>query len=59
MIKYLYSDTSGITKEVLHILINISTTKEGLVRMLDLDVLRNIFEVYSGTNDGTYICIYI
>ncbi|CAO3643403.1 unnamed protein product [Cunninghamella echinulata] len=45
------NETSGITKEALHILINISVTKEGLVRMLDLDVLRNIFEVYSGTKD--------
>ncbi|KAI8077724.1 Neurochondrin-domain-containing protein [Halteromyces radiatus] len=43
------NDTTDTTKEVLHILINVSTTKEGLVKMLDPDVLKNIFEVFANT----------
>ncbi|CAO3593104.1 unnamed protein product [Absidia cylindrospora] len=43
------NDSTDITQEVLHILLSVSTTKEGLVRMLDPDVLKNIFEVFAGT----------
>ncbi|ORZ15267.1 Neurochondrin-domain-containing protein [Absidia repens] len=43
------NDSTDITQEALHILLNVSTTKEGLVRMLDPDVLKNIFEVFAGT----------
>ncbi|ORX51685.1 hypothetical protein DM01DRAFT_1408627 [Hesseltinella vesiculosa] len=45
------SDDTDNTKEALNIFIQVATTKEGLVRMLDPDVLKNILEVYSGTKD--------
>lgn len=38
-------DDTDMTKEVLHILLHVAVNKEGLVKMLDPDVLKNIFEV--------------
>ncbi|KAI8335399.1 Neurochondrin-domain-containing protein [Chlamydoabsidia padenii] len=45
------NDKTDVTKEALHILTNVSTTKEGLVRILDPDVLKNIMEVFAGTKN--------
>lgn len=39
------NDSSDVTKEVLNILSCVAVKKEGLVKMLDPDVLKNVFEV--------------
>ncbi|KAG0193794.1 hypothetical protein DFQ28_003198 [Apophysomyces sp. BC1034] len=39
------NDKTDVTKESLNILLCVAITKEGLVRMLDPDVLKNVFEV--------------
>ncbi|ORE05855.1 hypothetical protein BCV72DRAFT_208490 [Rhizopus microsporus var. microsporus] len=39
-----------LSKEILHILLCVSTEKHGLVRMLDTDVVKNILEVVLGSN---------
>ncbi|KAI7867642.1 Neurochondrin-domain-containing protein [Spinellus fusiger] len=43
------NDPSPVTKEVLHILLCVAIEKQGLVRMLDSDVLRNVLEVFVDT----------
>lgn len=52
------NDTSDITKEVLNILTCVAIKKEGLVKMLDPDVLKNIFQVLLETNkeDDRNLC---
>ncbi|KAI9485846.1 MAG: Neurochondrin-domain-containing protein [Benjaminiella poitrasii] len=45
------NDASDTTKEVIQILLHIAVQKEGLVKMLDPDVLKNIFEVLLDTNN--------
>ncbi|KAI8061027.1 Neurochondrin-domain-containing protein, partial [Gongronella butleri] len=47
------SDDTDVTTEALHIFIQVATAKDGLVRMLDPDVLKNILEVYSGTKQDS------
>ncbi|KAI7902432.1 Neurochondrin-domain-containing protein [Cokeromyces recurvatus] len=44
------NDTTDITKEVTQVLLHVAIKKEGLVKMLDPDVLKNIFEVLLETN---------
>ncbi|KAI9319301.1 Neurochondrin-domain-containing protein [Dichotomocladium elegans] len=43
-------DTSDTNKEALHVMLCVSVSKEGLVRMLDRDVLKNVFEFVAATN---------
>ncbi|KAI8148522.1 Neurochondrin-domain-containing protein [Fennellomyces sp. T-0311] len=45
------NDESDGTKEALHILLCVSVTKEGLVRMLDPDVIKNVFELVVDTRN--------
>ncbi|KAI9495758.1 Neurochondrin-domain-containing protein [Zychaea mexicana] len=45
-------DKSDGTREALHILLCVSVTKEGLVRMLDPDVLKNVMELAVATKNG-------
>ncbi|KAF7723169.1 hypothetical protein EC973_002304 [Apophysomyces ossiformis] len=47
------NDATDVTKESLHILLCVAVTKEGLVRMLDPDVLKNIFEIVIESNSIT------
>ncbi|KAI8975240.1 Neurochondrin-domain-containing protein [Mycotypha africana] len=44
-------DQSDVTKEVLQILLHIAVKKEGLVKMLDPDVLKNVFDVLLNTQN--------
>ncbi|KAI8972686.1 Neurochondrin-domain-containing protein [Pilobolus umbonatus] len=43
------NDTTEVTKEVIHILLCVAVKKEGLVKMLDPDVIKNIFHVLMET----------
>ncbi|OAD67815.1 hypothetical protein PHYBLDRAFT_79070 [Phycomyces blakesleeanus NRRL 1555(-)] len=43
------NDSSDLTQEILHILLCVAVNKEGLVKMLDPDVLKNILEVFVET----------
>ncbi|KAI9017870.1 Neurochondrin-domain-containing protein [Phycomyces nitens] len=43
------NDPSDLTREVLHILLCVAVNKEGLVKMLDPDVLKNILQVFVET----------
>lgn len=47
-----YSDQTDTTKESLNILLCVTVSKEGLVKVLDPDVLKNIFELIVATNQG-------
>lgn len=44
------NDESDITEEVLQVLLHVAVKKEGLVKMLDPDVLKNILEVLLETS---------
>ncbi|KAI7849899.1 Neurochondrin-domain-containing protein [Circinella umbellata] len=45
------NDETDGTREALHILLCVSITKEGLVRMLDPDVIKNVMELIVATNN--------
>ena len=45
------SDSSDTTQEALHTMLCIAVSKEGLVRMLDPDVLKNILELVAETSN--------
>lgn len=54
------SDETDGTREALHILLCVSVTKEGLVRMLDPDVIKNVMELIVATDNGNgYVILYI
>lgn len=46
------SDETDVTKDALHILLVVAVKKEGLVKMLDPDALKNVFEVLLATAKG-------
>ncbi|KAG0175718.1 hypothetical protein DFQ30_000047 [Apophysomyces sp. BC1015] len=55
------NDKTDVTKESLNILLCVAITKEGLVRMLDPDVLKNVFEVLteSQSKNERELCIQV
>lgn len=48
------SDKTDATLEALHVLLSVSASKDGLNRLLDPDVLRNVCGIISESSNGNH-----